>query len=105
MSPVRMVMHLPVTAVAISPGTTAKFRPSLTAAGFMPMALRLICISAVTTGTPIPVIQAYGRAVRAEDDQARFYVVDGDFKKLVKDCWPFIPEWFKEALPKSLEKI
>jgi len=51
------------------------------------------------------VIQAYGRAVRAEDDQARFYIVDSDFKKLAVNCWPFMPEWFKEALPKSLEKI
>jgi Rad3-related DNA helicase len=51
------------------------------------------------------VIQAYGRAVRAEDDQARFYIVDGDFKKLAMNCRPFIPEWFKEALPESLEKI
>jgi Rad3-related DNA helicase len=51
------------------------------------------------------VIQAYGRAVRAEDDQARFYIVDSDFKKLAINCWSFMPEWFKEALPKSLEKI
>jgi Rad3-related DNA helicase len=51
------------------------------------------------------VIQAYGRAVRAEDDQARFYIVDSDFKKLAGNCWPFMPEWFKEALPTSLGKI
>ena len=49
------------------------------------------------------VIQAYGRAIRADDDRAGFYVVDGSFQKLVKDCWANIPEWFKEALPPSLQ--
>lgn len=49
----------------------------------------------------LEVIQAYGRAVRAEDDKARFYVVDGSFQRLVGKCWQFIPEWFKEALPAS----
>jgi Rad3-related DNA helicase len=47
------------------------------------------------------VIQAYGRAIRAEDDKARFYIVDGSFLKLISDCWHFIPEWFKEVLPDS----
>ena len=47
----------------------------------------------------LEVIQAYGRAIRAEDDEARFYVVDGSFTRLVKNCWRFIPVWFKEALP------
>jgi len=50
----------------------------------------------------LEVIQAYGRAVRAEDDKARSYVVDGSFQRLVGKCWHFIPEWFKEALPPSL---
>jgi len=49
----------------------------------------------------LEVIQAYGRAVRAEDDKARFYVVDGSFQRLVWKCWQFIPDWFKEALPAS----
>ena len=49
----------------------------------------------------LEVIQAYGRAVRAEDDTARFYVVDGSFKELVANTWAFIPDWFKEALPTS----
>ena len=49
----------------------------------------------------LEVIQAYGRAIRAEDDEARFYVVDGSFTRLVKNCWRFIPEWFKEALPRE----
>jgi Rad3-related DNA helicase len=51
----------------------------------------------------LEVIQAYGRAVRAEDDRGRFYVVDGSFQRLVSKCWQFIPKWFKEALPSSLE--
>ena len=49
----------------------------------------------------LEVIQAYGRAVRAEDDKARFYVVDGSFQRLVGKCWQFIPDWFKEVLPAS----
>jgi len=49
----------------------------------------------------LEVIQAYGRAVRAEDDKARFYVIDGSFPRLVGKCWQFIPDWFKEALPAS----
>ena len=49
----------------------------------------------------LEVIQAYGRAVRAEDDKARFYIVDGSFQRLVGKCWKFVPGWFKEALPAS----
>ena len=49
------------------------------------------------------VIQAYGRAIRADDDKAGFYVVDGSFQRLVNDCWPYIPDWFKEALPPSFQ--
>ena len=48
------------------------------------------------------VIQAYGRAIRAEDDKARFYVVDGSLAQLIHDCWNSIPAWFKDALPTSL---
>lgn len=50
----------------------------------------------------LEVIQAYGRAIRAEDDRARFYVVDGSFPRSVKNCWNSIPDWFKQALPPSL---
>jgi Rad3-related DNA helicase len=50
----------------------------------------------------LEVIQAYGRAIRAEDDKARFYIVDGSLKGLVRRCWPFIPAWFKEVLPETL---
>jgi len=49
--------------------------------------------------TMLEVIQAYGRAIRAEDDTARFYVVDGSFTRLVRSCWKSTPEWFKQALP------
>lgn len=49
------------------------------------------------------IIQAYGRAIRADDDKARFYVVDGNIQKLVRNCWPYIPDWFKEALPDSFQ--
>jgi ATP-dependent DNA helicase DinG len=49
----------------------------------------------------LEVIQAYGRAIRAEDDMARFYIVDGSFTRLARDCWEVIPDWFKEALPSS----
>jgi len=47
----------------------------------------------------LEIIQAYGRAVRAEDDAARFYVVDGSCIDLIKSSWRFIPDWFKDALP------
>jgi len=50
----------------------------------------------------LEVIQAYGRAIRAEDDKARFYIVDGSFRGLVRNCWVFLPHWFKEALPETL---
>jgi ATP-dependent DNA helicase DinG len=50
----------------------------------------------------LEVIQAYGRAMRAEDDRARFYVVDGSFNRLVHSCAAIIPGWFSEALPASL---
>ena len=51
----------------------------------------------------LEVIQAYGRAVRAEDDAARFYIVDGSCTDLIKSSWQYIPEWFKDALPSSFK--
>jgi ATP-dependent DNA helicase DinG len=50
----------------------------------------------------LELIQSYGRAVRAEDDRARFYIVDGSFNRLVHSCAAIIPGWFREALPPSL---
>jgi Rad3-related DNA helicase len=49
----------------------------------------------------LEVIQAYGRSMRAEDDRARFYIVDGSFNRLVRSCAGIIPDWFNEALPES----
>jgi Rad3-related DNA helicase len=51
----------------------------------------------------LEVIQAYGRAVRAEDDAARFYVVDGSFLELLRNTWDCIPDWFKDALPPTFK--
>jgi Rad3-related DNA helicase len=44
-------------------------------------------------------IQAYGRAIRAEDDYMEFYVLDETFWDLLKRNWPDIPKWFKEVVP------
>ena len=52
----------------------------------------------------LEVIQAYGRAVRAEDDAARFYVVDGSCTELIRNTWRFIPDWFKAALPPTFKQ-
>jgi len=51
----------------------------------------------------LEVIQAYGRAIRAEDDAARFYVVDGSCTELIRNSWQFIPDWFKDALPPTFK--
>lgn len=41
------------------------------------------------------IVQMYGRAVRSETDYAKFYIVDGSFRKLSKRGFP---NWFLEAL-------
>jgi Rad3-related DNA helicase len=51
----------------------------------------------------LEMVQAYGRAVRAEDDAARFYIVDGSCIELLRNTWPFVPDWFKDALPPTLK--
>jgi len=51
--------------------------------------------------TLIKCLQAYGRAIRAEDDRMVFYVLDEKFWELVKRNWPSIPKWFKEVIPKN----
>ena len=51
----------------------------------------------------LEVIQAYGRAIRAEDDAARFYVVDGSCIELIRNTWQYIPEWFKAVLPTTFK--
>lgn len=44
-------------------------------------------------------IQAYGRAVRSENDKARFYIIDGSVENLLTYMWKFVPKWFADALP------
>jgi len=51
--------------------------------------------------TLIKCLQAYGRAMRAEDDKMVFYVLDDKFWELLKRNWPSIPKWFKEVVPKN----
>lgn len=46
-------------------------------------------------------LQAYGRAIRAEDDYMEFYVLDSQFWELVRMKWKYIPEWFREVIPKN----
>lgn len=53
----------------------------------------------------LEVIQAYGRAIRAEDDTARFYIIDGSFTNLIRNSWNTTPNWFKEALPTTLHPL
>lgn len=67
--------------------------------------LELGCRQWYNNQAMLETIQAYGRAIRAEDDKATFYVVDGSFRRLVRNCWSLMPEWFKEALPTSLIPI
>ena len=51
------------------------------------------------------VIQAYGRAVRSEEDVANFYIVDASFIDLIKNEKKYVPEWFKEALPDEWKNL
>jgi Rad3-related DNA helicases len=51
--------------------------------------------------TLIKCLQAYGRAMRAEDDRMVFYVLDDKFWELLKRNWPHIPSWFKEVVPRN----
>lgn len=46
-------------------------------------------------------LQAYGRAIRAEDDYMEFYVLDEEFWELLKRNWSNIPHWFREVVPKN----
>lgn len=51
--------------------------------------------------TLIKCIQAYGRAIRAEDDKMVFYVLDSKFWELLIRNWKNVPEWIKEVVPKN----
>ena len=44
------------------------------------------------------VIQMAGRGVRAKDDYAKTYLLDGQFKRLYDEHPNMFPEWFKEAI-------
>ena len=44
-------------------------------------------------------LQAYGRAIRAEDDYMAFYVLDSAFWELLRRNWVRLPDWFKEVVP------
>jgi hypothetical protein len=46
--------------------------------------------------TLIRVVQAYGRAVRSKDDWASMYILDSDFRDLLKYRNP--PEYFLNAI-------
>jgi len=42
------------------------------------------------------IIQAYGRAIRSENDFAKFYIIDGSFKDIYRKVR--FPTWFSEAI-------
>ncbi|MDW8086233.1 MAG: helicase C-terminal domain-containing protein [Ignisphaera sp.] len=46
-------------------------------------------------------LQAYGRAIRAEDDKMVFYVLDTKFWELVRRMWKHVPQWFREVIPEN----
>jgi len=50
------------------------------------------------TQTISRIIQAYGRAIRSEDDKASFYILDSSFYKLYYKCRTYFPAWFREAV-------
>ena len=49
------------------------------------------------------VVQQYGRAVRASDDTANFYLFDGSVFRLLSRSKRDMPAWFKEALDKMVK--
>jgi Rad3-related DNA helicase len=49
------------------------------------------------------IMQQCGRVVRDETDDAVIYILDGDFRMLIKRCGDMFPEWWLEAL--RLEEI
>jgi Rad3-related DNA helicase len=48
--------------------------------------------------TALALVQAYGRGMRAVDDQCTTYVLDSRFKQFCKQQAAQLPEWFKEAI-------
>jgi Rad3-related DNA helicase len=51
--------------------------------------------------TAIRLIQSFGRSVRADDDYARTYIVDGSFQDLWNRVGGMIPEYIEEATTKE----
>ena len=48
--------------------------------------------------TSLRIVQAYGRAVRSEDDYATTYLLDHGFPKFLRRVRGTLPEWFTEAI-------
>lgn len=48
--------------------------------------------------TVMPLMQAYGRGIRNENDYCRTYVLDSDFESLIKDYTYLFNEYFIEAI-------
>jgi Rad3-related DNA helicase len=46
-------------------------------------------------------LQAYGRAIRAEDDYMEFYILDEEFWELIRRNWSSLPAWFREVVPRN----
>ena len=48
--------------------------------------------------TVAELIQSYGRSIRAVDDKADTYILDGSFSNVLRFSDKFIPKWFKDAI-------
>lgn len=48
--------------------------------------------------TALKIVQAYGRSIRSETDQADTYILDESIHKFLRDTKKMIPGWFTEAL-------
>jgi len=46
-------------------------------------------------------LQAYGRAIRSEDDKMVCYIMDSSFWELINRKWTKVPDWFKEVIPET----
>ena len=44
------------------------------------------------------IVQMAGRGVRAADDYAKTYILDGQFERIYKEHLNMFPQWFKEAV-------
>lgn len=48
--------------------------------------------------TCLAVIQALGRSVRSKEDYASSYILDGDFRMLLKNSASILPDWWLESI-------